>query len=491
MRYRRIPHLGDDYLQTKQRIHIIERIVQAIGFNPDYPYTLTVSDGAKNTVEIGKIGSEYGIKIVNSAGNTIVFADGHITADGITTGTLDASVVNVTNINATNINTGTLNASVVNVENIDADEITTGTLDADRIASRSLDADKIKSHDITADELSTGELITQSAQIGSAVITSAHIDSIDAGKISTGTLDAITINLNGVDLSGYLGIGGTGQPSRILAQQSEEDQTGFYTFSGGSKIWEDSNEYMGFKSIGERFYFYTGGTLYALLQRGAQASFFAGVRSEGSFNVVDSDARINNGKLRVNRSDSPSEDFSVGGDSLLEGNVSSNHHDPRAGGSYNLGGSSDYWWYLNVYEITKQAGGGFGVFDEGVEMQDGKVLPDTEALLAMKPHKNKKTDYGKPQYDMNTIPKAVRHIPEEDNKGNPIFKNEKGKYISIQKKDIWDEEKEDYITKEVEVEHNEGERVFTMMSIMLGAIRELTQRTKSLESQVNNLQKGK
>lgn len=71
----------------------------------------------------------------------------------ITTGTIDAGVVNVTNINASNITTGsmsanrittgTLDAASVNITNINASNITTGTLSADRIAAGAISASKL------------------------------------------------------------------------------------------------------------------------------------------------------------------------------------------------------------------------------------------------------------------------------------------------------------------------------------------------------------
>lgn len=54
---------------------------------------------------------------------TTVIDGGHIT-----TGTIDASVVSVTNLNASNIKSGTLNASVVSVTNLNASNITSGSL---------------------------------------------------------------------------------------------------------------------------------------------------------------------------------------------------------------------------------------------------------------------------------------------------------------------------------------------------------------------------
>lgn len=64
---------------------------------------------------------------------TTIIDGGHIT-----TGTIDASAVNVTNIDANNITTGTIDASTVTVTNINADNITSGTISADKISGGTL-----------------------------------------------------------------------------------------------------------------------------------------------------------------------------------------------------------------------------------------------------------------------------------------------------------------------------------------------------------------
>lgn len=137
----------------------------------------------------------------------------------------------------------------------------------------------------------------------------------------------------------------------------------------------------------------------------------------------------------------------------------SNHLDPSTAGTLNMGGSERYWGYINTMEISKQGGGGFGWFDEGVKLQDGRIVPDTEAIKQMRAHPTKKTDYGKPIIDMDSIPEDVIIRPKKRD-GTPIEKNKDGKYIEIVDGKI--------------VEHTEGERVFVMMSIMIGAIKELS-----------------
>ena len=272
MRYRKIPNLGSDYMQTIERVNLLERIVQAIGFTPDFPYTLNVSDGTRNRVLIGKIGTDYGIKIVNNAGVEIVFADGHISATGITTGTLDASVVNVTNLNASNIITGTLsatkivggtlNASLMTVTNLSASSIITGSMSGDRITARTLKANRIETNAITADELSVGEIITQSAQIKNAIITNAKIADLNAGKITAGTLDVITLKVDGLIYSGNLNVGGSGAgylPYLIIKSTDTAAGSGAYLRFGsvsGSRIWSDSSNRIGINSLGNPMYIY-------------------------------------------------------------------------------------------------------------------------------------------------------------------------------------------------------------------------------------------
>lgn len=180
MRRRMMPNLLGDYSKLEQRQSILERILQVIGFSPENPYTLFVNDGTRNTVLIGKIDGKYGIKTVNNVGATIIFADGHISADGITVGTLDADLVNIINLNADNITAGTISASrvvggildfdVVEAKDIRANKITVGTfpspnnrfvngsLSGVKITDGTLHANKIQAYTIKADHIYAGTI---------------------------------------------------------------------------------------------------------------------------------------------------------------------------------------------------------------------------------------------------------------------------------------------------------------------------------------------
>lgn len=83
---------------------------------------LTLGDMAhEDAVELAKLGTT----IVDGGYLQTIMIDANL----ITTGELDASVVDVTNLNASNIVTGTLDASLITVTNLNADSITAGSID--------------------------------------------------------------------------------------------------------------------------------------------------------------------------------------------------------------------------------------------------------------------------------------------------------------------------------------------------------------------------
>jgi hypothetical protein len=96
-----------------------------------------------------------------------------INADNVTVGTLDASLVSVTNLSASNIATGTLDASIIDVTNLDASNITVGTLDASVVDVTNLDADNITVGTLSG-ELLNGETITGVTITGSTVRTATE-----------------------------------------------------------------------------------------------------------------------------------------------------------------------------------------------------------------------------------------------------------------------------------------------------------------------------
>jgi hypothetical protein len=130
------------------------------------------------------------------------------------------------------------------------------------------------------------------------------------------------------------------------------------------------------------------------------------------------------------------------------------------------GTAGNYWYEVNTYQVTKRGGGTFGYYDEGVELQDGTVVSDTEALLAIKPSASKMTSYGKPAMDIKSIPKDVYVASDlpRDESGTPYQISETG--------------------EKIDRSDTEGEAVFPMISIMIGAIRELATDVKDLKARL-------
>lgn len=129
---------------------------------------------------------------------------------------------------------------------------------------------------------------------------------------------------------------------------------------------------------------------------------------------------------------------------------------PATAGTLNLGNASQYWGDISYKTLTDR--GCLGWFDEGVELQDGTIVSDTEALLAIKKHPTKKTVYGVDMLDYKTFPKVSYHRATV-----------KGKLLKRDKNDE-------------PISGQDGIEMTSIFSIMIGAIKELTVRIKKLEN---------
>lgn len=83
---------------------------------------------------------------------------GTIVADNIVTGTLNAGLITVTNLNAGSITTGTLDASKITVSNLNAGSLTTGTLNANLVTITNLNASNINTGTLNAARINAGSL---------------------------------------------------------------------------------------------------------------------------------------------------------------------------------------------------------------------------------------------------------------------------------------------------------------------------------------------
>ena len=141
------------------------------------------------TTELSKkVGNEEVISRINQTAETITIEANKIDLIGVATFTngklKDAGS---TIINGANITTGTIDASVVNVTNIDADNISTGKINADLIDAGSITGDKIAAGTITGNKLDINGVITS--------INNNTSTTINGNKITTGTIEADKLNV--------------------------------------------------------------------------------------------------------------------------------------------------------------------------------------------------------------------------------------------------------------------------------------------------------
>ena len=154
----------------------------------------------------------------NGPYTTAITMDGAIVADFITTGTLDASKANVTNLNASNIKTGTLDASQITVTNLNASNITAGTLNVDRINAKSITGAKIADGTITGgvngSGIATGNLAASTIRggnIASRTVTGGSGGNLSSSTITTdNTVSGINTNLGYAANYGLATQSGTG-----------------------------------------------------------------------------------------------------------------------------------------------------------------------------------------------------------------------------------------------------------------------------------------
>ena len=117
----------------------------------------------------------------------------------ITGGLINAELVDITNIDANKVNRGTLNAAVVNVININAGQINAGILNAAIIRVINIDASNINTGNLNASRIRSGILdasVVSVIKINASRITTG---TLSANRISGGTIDATSIRVIKLD----------------------------------------------------------------------------------------------------------------------------------------------------------------------------------------------------------------------------------------------------------------------------------------------------
>ena len=155
----------------------------------------------------------------------------------------------------------------------------------------------------------------------------------------------------------------------------------------------------------------------------------------------------------------------------------STYFDPPDGGTYNLGGADRYWGDISYKTLTDR--GCLGWYDEGVELQDGRIVSDLDALKEIKPHPTRKTPAGRTRLDYSTLPKDVYVTPKRHN--GTVFPQdpETGEWYS--------EEFDRKSGKIKRIPAQEGAETTALISIILGAVKELSAKQELIISDIATL----
>jgi hypothetical protein len=122
----------------------------------------------------------------------------NLSANKLTSGSIDAGVITVSNINAGNIATGVLAADRISANSITGGKLAVGTIEAVSIAAGTITGEKIAATTITAGNIATATITAD--QIAGGTITAAEIaaetitaDEIESGSITVDRLQAGTL----------------------------------------------------------------------------------------------------------------------------------------------------------------------------------------------------------------------------------------------------------------------------------------------------------
>jgi hypothetical protein len=168
----------------------------------------------------------------------------------------------------------------------------------------------------------------------------------------------------------------------------------------------------------------------------------------------------------------------------------------RTAGTQNLGDATYYWNDVSYKTLTDR--GCLGWFDDGVELQDGRIVSDVEAIKQIRPHPTKKTVYGKPMLDYRTLPKAVYKpaaingvpLPRDENDEPYLITTEEVELTDNNGKPVLDKDgKPITVKKVVKRQAADGAELTSLISIMLGAIKELDAKIVALEQKNAELEK--
>jgi hypothetical protein len=408
-----------------------------------------------------------------------------ISGGKITTGTIEADQMAANAIVARAIA-----SDAILVRHIKAREIT-----ANKIALNTLTADEIESHTITAEEIETGTFVVTGGAAGDI---NSGTTTVNGGKITTNTITAKQIDVGAVDtdqlaanavkaskidvtslsaITATLGSvsSGTITGSVIVVPNESGGSAGYLRWSSGSRIWSDSSGNMGYRAVGGYQYFYgPSGTTIARLRSGGQSTFYTGIICSGVL-TTGSYASIA-GSITAGGNVTASGRFHLGAESTSWPFITyrssttmalKGHVDAYYQATYNLGGSTYYWLYVNCYRVSEHS---MTSFDSPVEMRDGRKLDDIGALKAIKEDTIIDKTTGRPFLDKRTFPKDVL-VPAYDQKTGKPYKRDKNDRPLVPNEEGKLEPRPDA----------DGIATGQMLSLLYGGFKQLVDRVEELE----------
>jgi hypothetical protein len=135
-------------------------------------------------------------------GVTTIGASTVISGNNISTGTINAANVAVTNLNANNITSGTINANVISVTNLNASNITFGTLNGNNVTVQNLSASSITSGSFSGDRITAGTLTADRLDATTRIRLGDSNTSNPSNYVEMGY---VTLPATGASAPGFLG----------------------------------------------------------------------------------------------------------------------------------------------------------------------------------------------------------------------------------------------------------------------------------------------
>lgn len=399
---------------------------------------------------------------VDMDGN-VVMASGSISGYVAIGGSASDVNSGATTISGSKITAGSITASQIAANTITANEIAGETITASQLAAGSVDTDALQANCVTAGKILAGSVTATKIDVSSLSAISANI-----GSITTGTLTGVTITGSTVQTAS--------SGKRVVLSTS--NYIDFYNSSGTNigRIEESGNNLYISGRNGQNIYIDGGGNvqiqgsdIYMSLDSGGywEVTGILACDKDDSYISFDKTVRASSG------------DFIVSDDMNVQGNLKSNHHDPRSNNTYNQGSDDTYWNYIYADDFINKS---IGWYDDGVTLIDGRKVSDLEGLLNIKPHPTLKNKNGSPKLDARTLPVEMlrpafdrdsdKFYPRDENNVpySPEVKDKKGKIIKEYR------------------QLTDGESLTHFVSIMFGAMKEINTNMEEIKAKIEQLE---